>query len=351
MSTTLKFKTENIGMTDTDLECICLPQSTGISVWAYWPSEIYSFGKCLRFWTKYPNVLPLFVYSDHGVSMTSKLFPHELDNKARIHFTWNPMKAKKHKYFADKTVIHITCPWISYRRLKGISRSAHPRGTLVFFAHHVPSYEVKGHDTEQYFETLKNLPEKFQPIVLCLHMHDINAGHHLKLRQHGFPIVTAGNSLSINFVDRFYDLIKDYAYATSQSWGSQTAYCVELGIPYFFIGDIPTLINISDRNLPVGKVQQYYDKEMEAYDKKAVVLFGSAVDSVTNEQRAFVESLLGLGSKITSEQASRILWREFFCQWSQWHLILKSILVSLLRKIGCLELMKTFLRYFNRGKL
>jgi hypothetical protein len=261
------------------------------------------------------------------------------------------MKEEKYKNFADKKVIQIICPWISYRKLKGISRSTNPRGTLVFFAHHVPSYEVKGHDTEEYFAKLRNLPEKFQPVVLCLHMHDVNAGHHIKLRQHGFPIVTAGNTCGVLFVDRFYDLVKGYAYATSQSWGSQTAYCVELGIPYFFLGDIPTRINISHEDMPLGVLQDHYDKEHEEYDKKAEGLFRVPVDSVTEEQRAFVEILLGLDSKVTSEQVSRIIWGEFFRHWLKWHLILKSMLVAFLRKFGCLELTKNVLRYFKGGKL
>ena len=351
MSTALKLNAENIGMTDDELERMCLPQYTGASVWAYWTSEVYSFGKCLRFWAKYPRMLPLYVYSDHGVSMHAKLFPHELKNKAKVHLTWNPMKEKKYKDLADKKVIQIICPWIPYRKLKGISCSPNPIGTLAFFAHNVPLYEVKGHDSEEYFAKLRNLPEKFQPVVLCLHMHDVNAGHHKNLRQHGFPIVTAGNSSGVNFVDHFYDQVKDYAYATSQSWGSQTAYCVELGIPYFFMGEIPTVINHSHEDLPLGVVQgYYYDTEHEEYDKKAEALFRSPVDSVTNEQRAFVESLLGFDSKITREQVSRILWREFFRHWLKWHLIFKFMLVVIFRKMGCWELIKRFIRYFKRSK-
>ena len=151
-------------------------------------------------------------------------------------------------------------------------------------------------------------------------------------------------------MDHFYDQIKDYAYATSQSWGSQTAYCVELGIPYFFMGEIPTVINHSDEELPLGVLQGYYDTEHEEYDKKAEALFRSAVDSVTNEQRAFVESLLGFDSKITREQVSRILWREFFRHWLKWHLIFKFMLVVIFRKMGCWELIKRFIRYFKRSK-
>lgn len=327
-------------MTDAELELACAPQYPGISPWAYWTSEIYSFGKCLRFWTKYPTILPLFVYSDHGVGLYTHLFPHELENRAKIHFTWHPRKEQKHNNLADRKVLQIMHPWISYRVLRGITRSNKPKGTLVFLLHSTPSIQLEGHDTEEYFSSLRDLPEKFQPVVLCLHMHDINAGYHKELRRHGFPIVTVGNASSTRFVDRFYDLVKNYSYATSQAWATPIAYCIELGIPCFFLGDKPKVFNISDKNMPAGEITQGWDKCHVEYFNKANALFQSPVDRVTSEQRAFVESLLGFDSHLTRWQVSWILWREFFCSWRQWNPIFKSILTSFYRKIRTLRTSK-----------
>jgi len=347
VSTVPNFKNVTTGMADAELEFACEAQATVVYPWTHWTSEIYSFGKCLRLWGKYPDFLPLFVYSDHGVGLRSHLFPHELANQAKVHFTWHPVKEKRNKDSAGKKVIQIIHPWISYRRLRGITRSKKPKGTLAFFTHSTTATKWEGHDTEEYFEQLRGLPDRFQPVVLCLHMHDIKAGLHKELRCHGFPIVTAGNTLSTNFVDRFYDLVKDYAYATSQTWGSQVAYCVELGVPYFFLGERPELINIADKNLPTGVAPQYWDSYHEEYAKKAEALFRLPVDSVTGEQREFVESLLGVDSRITRGQVSWILWREFFRNWKQWYKIPKSVLAAFLYKLGLMSKVKEIRQRFK----
>jgi hypothetical protein len=351
MSAASNLKDLPAGMSDAELELACNSKSTGISSWSHWTSEIYSFGKCFRYWTKYPRLLPLFVYSDHGVGLHSQLFPHELENSAKVHLTWHPMKEQRYKNFGNKKVIQIIHPWISYRQLKGRTRSINHSGTLVFYAHGTSEVKFVGHDTEEYFEELRKLPDKFQPVVLCLHMLDIKAGIHKKLRRHGFPIVTAGNTSAVDFVDHFYTLVKNYSYATSQAWGSNVAYCVELGVPYFFLGDRPDLVNISDQNLPEGVVPQYWDNYHEELGKKAEALFSMPVDTVTNEQRAFVESILGLNSQLTLEQVSWILWREFFRNcWKLPMVWLRVPIRNILEKLGLLGVSKKIIRSFKSNK-
>jgi hypothetical protein len=335
------------GMTDSELELACEDLTKGVARWVHWTSEIYCLGKCLRFWTKYPKFLPLFVYSDHGVTLPSHLRKHELENPAKVHFTWNPMREQRYKDFSDKQVIQIIHPWISYRRLKGITRSKTTSGTLVFYAHSTNNVKWVGHDTEEYFEELRKLPNKFQPVVLCLHMHDIRAGLHKKLRHHGLPIVTAGNTLSVDFVDHFYDIVKGYSYATSQAWGSNVAYCVELGIPYFFLGKKAELFNISDKNLPEGVVPSYWDSCHEQYVRKTDALFSAPMDSVTNDQRVFVESILGLNSKLSREQVSRILWREFFHNWQKWYLVPMGLMLIPFRMVGLEPMLKKIRGYIS----
>jgi len=320
-------KDMSMGMTDAELERdVSHGYSTGVAPWAYWTSEVYSIGKCLRHWTKYPTFLPLFVYSDHGVALHSNLLLHELKSQAEVHLTWNQGKAHENRNLLGKEVLHIMHPWISYRRLRGIKRTENPKGTLVFFTHGTDDVQWEGHDSAEYFAELKHLPKKFQPVVLCLHMHDVNAGYHKKLRRYGLPIVTLGNPKSIYFVDRFYDLVSNYSYTTSQNWGSHVAYCVEFGVPFFYLGDRGKLINISNKNLPDGIVGPYWDKDHERYEKKAESLFRKPVDSVTDEQRLFVETALGFDSQLTREQVSWVLWRNFFCCWRQWAPLLKSLI-------------------------
>jgi hypothetical protein len=333
-----------IGMTDEQLEAAC-KSKRGLVYLANWTSEVYSFGKCFREISNYPRIFPLFLYSDHGAGLHSNLYPHEVNNKARVHMTWHLLKAQRYKNFEGRKFIHVPHPWILYRKKKELKRAENPVGTVAFFTHHVPGIKWQGHDTEEYFEYLKKLPKKYQPVVLCMHMHDINAGHHKELRKYGLPIVTAGNAYSPNFVDEFYNLIESFAYGTSQDWGSQLAYCVELGIPYFLTGSsTQKLININHNEMPVGVVDRYIDKFHEEYAKKAELLFSTRVDAVSPEQLKFVESVLGLDSGLSANNVSHIIWREFFNSWKRWYLIPIGIGVSVLSMIGLLEPLKTIIK-------
>lgn len=66
----------------------------GMSPWLYWTSELYSVGRLYREEAYYPKLLPLFIYSDHGIHRSSELAVHELENKSNVHFTFNPEREK-----------------------------------------------------------------------------------------------------------------------------------------------------------------------------------------------------------------------------------------------------------------
>ena len=111
------------GYSDSELELLATPSDvdTGIAPWAYWTSELYSFGRLYREWAFYPRLLPLFIYSDHGVHKVPGLAPHELTNKANIHFAFNEERALTNSTSTKKKVICVTHPWVTYRRRNNIN--------------------------------------------------------------------------------------------------------------------------------------------------------------------------------------------------------------------------------------
>lgn len=320
-------------MSDDEMEAVCRDDSPGFAPWAYWTSELYSLGRCIRAFARYPRLLPLFVYSDHGAGLHSNLYPHELTSSAKVMLTFHGLKAKRYRTLSDKRVIHVPHPWVHYRHAKGYARVQTAAGTLAFLMHRVPGRTGEDLSRNEYLELLRLLPEKFRPVVLCLHMHDVSAGEHRKLRQYGFPIVTAGNTSSVHFVDRFYEIATKFSYATSQQWGSQVAYCVELGVPYFFYGGRPRLVNLEYPDRLPGEVP-YQDEFHEKYARRAEALFQEPVDVVTQEQRHFVEGVLGLDSTVSRTRMAWILWREFFRNWRGWWLLWCAPLTRSLRNRG-----------------
>jgi hypothetical protein len=298
------------GMTEQELIKSCKPSYKRLALRINWTAEIYSFGKCFRALSGFPDLLPLCFTTDHGVGMETNFFLHERGARLGLHMTWNRAKYERNKNDTSLNILHVPHPWILYRRMKKIERRVDHSGTLIFFTHHAPGSEWTRHDEDSYFERVRELPQKFHPIVFCVHMHDINAGNHHKILKHNFPVVTAGNTLSDDFVDHFYDIASRFSYASSQQWGSQTAYCIEMGLPYFFLGERPVLINHSDENIKIGEVG-FQDSFHESNEMIADAIFRAPVDAVTQEQMKFVESFLGLDSVISQKSINWIFWRQF----------------------------------------
>jgi hypothetical protein len=154
---------------------------------------------------------------------------------ARTYLTWSSWREKPAKS-VKIDVLRVPHPWTLYRRKNNIIPKPDATGTMVFISHTLPSTSRHHFDFDKYVETLISLPSEFQPISLCLQMHDIKKGLHLDLEKYGLPIFSAGNSSSSLFVDRFYDLVGRHKFCTSNVIGSQLFYSEELGVPYFLLG-------------------------------------------------------------------------------------------------------------------
>ncbi len=323
-----------LGYSDEELERKVSNEgcNPGLGHWQYWTSELYSVGRLYRELAFYPEIFPLFVYSDHGIHPTSELAKHEIDNESEVHFTFNPERIKKNT-IVNKQIYLISHPWVAYRKKKEYKPSFSAKGTLVFVSHSTTAVEWIEKDRDGYFSDLKNLPEKFKPLVLCMHMHDINKKHHLEYRKYGLPIVTCGNTSSINFVDEFYKLTTQFKYASSNTAGSQLYYCIEMGMPYFLFGDTPDLLNKSDTNLPLGVLKQKNETAIKIH-KEEQKLFREMTDQVSPEQKIFAEWVLGLGSKMERPQFIFIVWWQLFKNMKKFIKIHLRIISNMLSRKG-----------------
>lgn len=301
-----------LGFTDEELKKkISLDRiNKGMSPWLYWTSELYSFGRLYREDTYFPKFLPLCIYSDHGIHRSSELSSHEKENKSNVHFTFNPERANK-STVEGKEVLLVMHPWIKYRRKKNYKPLDSAKGTLVFISHSTVNTEYIDEDRDKYFLDLKNLSEKYKPLVLCMHMNDIKNNNHLQYKKYNLPIITIGNPNSVEFVDEFYKTTTQFKYATSNSAGSQLYYCVEMGMPYFIFGEKPRLMNHSDSNLPYGIYNPTNDIEKEIIEIENK-LFKNLEDRISLEQKIFVEWMLGFGSNQSRYNMTLIIWRELF---------------------------------------
>lgn len=335
-----------VGYSDEQLEMLCLPRSRfecGIAPWAAWESENSSFGKTFREWTNYPKLFPLYISSDHGVHWESRCWPNEINSRYSTFFTWNKKKNDLMRRIHNKKSYHVPHPWVSYRRKHFSTLPINRLGTLVFFPHSNTSTTPVYENLDEYIADLKSLPEKYQPVVMCLSFHDIDKKIHKKLRSYDIPLVTNGTTNSKNFIDRFYSLLYQFKYASSSNVGSHTFYILEAGIPFFLYGPYPKYHIKGSVAVKDGEqdLRDYGDEEDLREFSKFKQLLSSPEDKVTAEQHALMSKYLGLDSEITRLKASLILWRELFLHSSEVVTVYAKLAFRLMKKIKLLKLSRT----------
>lgn len=274
----------------------------------FWTAEIYGFGLQISKYGFYPYCLPLCIYTDHGPGYRDAIPIHEIESGAPTQLYHSQTSASLWQRVTAKKAYCLYSPFAFYRRRTGVSLAPDVKGTIAFPAHSTPSIDEVG-GFAKYIEQLKQLPERYHPITICMHMHDIRKGTHMDFIREGFEVVTAGNTLDQRFIERFYEIISSHKYATSNTPGSYLYYCVEMGLPFFVYGDKPKYINHSDRNLAIG----VYDTFGTGYTKEVYDLFylpnpEAVFPRISPQQKEFVESHMGIRDGIPRTKMALVLY-------------------------------------------
>lgn len=284
---------QNPGLTEEQLLELCSDENNHLSFKhaPYWPAEIYSFGKYIREYGYYSKFLPLAIYTDHGAGrVNNQPWKNEIENDAPYMFYHSPASVEIWKKFSKKPCYVIYSPFVYYRKTNNIEKTKNARGTIAFPTHSIAEVDELS-NTEKYIEDLKALPEKFQPVSVCLYVADIKKGRYKLFMEKGIPVFTAGACYNEKYAENFYDIFKNFSYATSNLVGSPLYYCVEMGTPFFIYGDKPLFMNRSDANLPIGKYDIY---EGDEYSQNLHKIFSTLDCNITEEKRKIVETDLGI---------------------------------------------------------
>ncbi len=294
------------GFSDSELENLCSLKKIIKSPIMFWSTELYGFGKCYREWLGVSKFFPIPFYGDHGVDLTGKLHPHEINNKSKYYLTFSKARYENIDNHKFKKLLYIQNPWITYRKQKKIELKKNRNGTLIFFAHTNVDIDFENDNFDLYFNQISILDKDFGPFVICLHKTDINKGLHKKLRKFGYPIITAGDTLDPNFVDRFYDIIINFKQATSNKIGSYIFYCTEIQLPFFLYGKSPTLINKFNNDIPLGDFSNF-TLILEKYTNKINKEYSIYKPFITQCQYELTKNILGLDSKLNKNILKKYL--------------------------------------------
>jgi hypothetical protein len=292
---------------DTDIkELLSISEPILTKEIPHWEAEIYGFGKHIRRYGFYPLRWPLYIFTDHSGPGTSDRFNYfEINNTASVVLLHIPCLVCKYKKQFRRRCYTLFSPFIFYRRQAKISRSGNAKGTLAFPAHSLPELH-NTFDVSDYIATLKSLPSQFHPVCVSLHYHDINKGLHHEFLSKGVRVFSAGNPHDYKFTERFYNILKQFAYTTSNTVGAYAFYSVEMGIPFFLRGK-PPQYNIGKESLLNHEAYECAvsrDELALSYER----IFDDEVDSVRPEQKDIVERTLGLKDGVGRVQMSLILY-------------------------------------------
>jgi len=276
----------------------------------YWTANIYGFGKWIRRYGFYPPILPLCVYTDHGPRDSSvPPYPHELESNSPVQFFHASANVARWKEFSNKPCYALFSPFVFARRCLGIEKKPNDSGTVFFVAHSTPLIDERK-PVEIYHKEISLLPDKYMPVTICLHIHDMRKGLDKEYEKLGYKVVTAGDSLDQGFTKRFYKLLAGHKYALSNLFGSYGLYAVEMGIPFGLHGVPPEYLNKKDPNVEKGEYKSFL---LTDYYQEVQHLFGALPDeTITKEQYEFVSKHLGLNSGVSRLQMMKILYSSLF---------------------------------------
>ena len=272
------------------------------------PIKSYGLNTIIRKYLFIPNWMPLLAYMEHGWSpldvpsytdINAKRYPIMLVfNKRR----YNAYKNTKHNFMK---ILILGMPFVLYRKNKKISKKKDAKGTIAFPGHRTKLMNVE-YDINNFCKELKALSPEFQPVTVCLHSEDLQQKE--IYNNLGFEVVTAGLQVDPGFVDNFYDILSGHNYSVSNSVGSHTFYSIDLNIPFFILGEEPTIINPlrRDPNAPEISKPTDYKSGREAYN-----LFNTGpVTYISKEQKEYVDRETGI--KDASNRMILVLYYWFY---------------------------------------
>ena len=300
-------KVELLGMSEEKLVELC-DGGFRPKLKFFWTTEVYGFGKYMRKYGYYPKFLPLAIFNEHGVgSLFVKPWHYELESLAPVMFYHSPDSVRIWNKFSNKPCYVLYSPFVFYRRSNKIIQNKKAVGTIVFPVHTIPSIgEIS--DTQKYINQLKKLPKKFHPISVCLHFQDVRIGRHKIYLKNNISVYTAGDNPNF-FIERFYDILKKFKYASSNQVSSCLFYAVEAGIPFFIHGSRPELINKSNPAVSLGRYNSYKGHK---YYQMLHELFSDLECRITKKKRKIIERNLGIYDGVSRKKMAYILYTSLF---------------------------------------
>ena len=274
----------------------------GVAPKRYGISEMYSQGRVIREYSGFPEWLPLCVNMDHGAGDYSHVLKSEIEMDSYAYLAFSRHKRDVFRRCSDKPCYQIPHPFTLYRRINDVRVDEKAYGTISFPAH--SSSDIKcNFDVNAYIGVLKTLPVDMQPVSVCLFSLDVLSGMHIPFIEAGIPVYTAGNISDIRFVDRYYDILHRFKYATSNCSGSYVYYSVEMGIPFSIVGEPVAYFNEGNIDWKMG------DFDLPETFSKDTECFNGIHREITECQKRVVQDCFDCSEALSGDELRSLLYK------------------------------------------
>jgi len=263
----------------------------------------YGLYAIIRDYAGCPPTLPLWCRFEHGWNPLPEPNAYDAMTDQPLMLVWSRRRLREWQAKSRIPAVVIGAPFVHYRKSRKIERDPEASGTVAFPAHSTRLIDSV-FDIDGYCEKLKSLPSEYQPVTVCLHIHDIERKKDEIYKRNGLNVVSAGPLLvqGFEFVQKFYDILRKFKYATSNQVGSYSFYAVEMGIPFFIYGEPAVLKNTGEPLMPAEFRYEDYPAGVAA-----TAMFPGPTQVISEEQRKYVEEELGIHDCLSGEELRALI--------------------------------------------
>ena len=197
------------------------------------PNDFYGHASLLKKYCGMRQNISLPGIYPHGPNIRDNPWAAELEHPLPYLLLSSQLQSEIYSRHCDKPSWVIGAPnYYAIRiiedELKEIQAQA--KGTVVLpihSTHHVNT----NYDFNEFVQYLKNLPEIFKPISICLGWRDIQLKNHERYLAQGFNCTTAGHMYDKEFFFRLVRIFASHAFAITNDIGSSSFYAAAMGLP------------------------------------------------------------------------------------------------------------------------
>lgn len=200
------------------------------------PNDFYGQASVVKEYLGLPRKYPLKAVFEHSFFLDDWMWDADKHQNLPVIFSSSRHRTEIHRKYTNK----ISIP-IGYGYLYAIKNMAEKypepcserKGTVAFPSHSTHHIEAV-FDYSGYARHLASLPEKYQPVSVCIYWKDYLRGINKYYEDEGLEVLSAGHIFDNVFFYRFHDICRRFLYSTSNELGGAVFLSAASGCQYFF---------------------------------------------------------------------------------------------------------------------